>query len=141
MRVIQEPQTPAHTLPPFLKPLPGHPRISPVDLEYWTKKGALTLPSPKLEKAILRAYMEYFHPFMPLLGLHDFLTAVSNKHMALGNGLSLLLYQAVMFAGVTFVDEGLLREYGWKSTRDARRDFYTKVKVSRHRVLSRRRRC
>ncbi|KAI9772833.1 MAG: hypothetical protein M1840_008715 [Geoglossum simile] len=119
-----------HILPAYIKPLPV--RIAPDDVEYLAKKGALTIPEVSLRNELLRSYLEYVHPFMPLLELHDFLSIVER-----GNGkLSLLLFQAVMFAGTAFVDMSHLENAGYKTRKAARKVFFQKTRVRMNQFLT-----
>jgi hypothetical protein len=95
------------------------------------KKGALTVP-PKgtLRSEMLRAYVEFVHPYMPLLDLQDFLTVVDKTDGSNGK-VSLILFQAVMFAGSAFVDMQHLRKAGYATRKEARKDFFQRTRVSR----------
>lgn len=86
------------------------------------------MPSFSLQKALLRAYAEYVHPYMPLLDLHDFLTIVDAQDGSRGQT-SLFLYQAVMFCATAFVSNKILKEAGYTSRKAARRTFFTKARV------------
>lgn len=78
---------------------------------------------------MLRAYVEFVHPYMPLLDLHDFLSMVDKRDGSKGK-VSLILFQAVMFAGSAFVDMEHLRTAGYATRKDARKDFFQKTRVS-----------
>ncbi|KAJ2986030.1 hypothetical protein NUW58_g5226 [Xylaria curta] len=110
----------------FLRPLP--PKIAPEDVDYLRAKGALSVPSFSLQKALLRAYAEYVHPYMPLLDLHDFLTIVDANDGSRGQT-SLFLYQAVMFCATAFVSTDDLKEAGYASRKAARRAFFSKARL------------
>ncbi|KAH7130774.1 cutinase transcription factor 1 alpha [Dendryphion nanum] len=114
-------------LPLYIKPLPS--RIGPDEISYLEKKGALTLPQGTLRSEMLRAYVEFVHPYMPLLDLYDFLTIIDRPDGSLGR-VSLILFQAVMFAGSAFVDMRHLRAAGYVTRKEARKDFFTKTRVS-----------
>ncbi|TKA68816.1 hypothetical protein B0A49_05829 [Cryomyces minteri] len=116
-----EPRIP--TLPHFIKPLPQ--RIGLDEIFYLDRKGALTVPDLPLRNELLRSYAEYVHPFMPLLDLSDFLEAVEGD----GNLVSLLLFQCVMFAGTAFVDLRHLKNAGYASRREARKQFFQKTRL------------
>ena len=77
---------------------------------------------------ILRGYIEFVHPFTPILDLKDFLHTI-HENDGSQDGLSLLLFQAVMFAGSAYVDEACLREAGYGSRKDARRSLFQKARV------------
>lgn len=113
-------------LPLYIKPLPS--RIGPDEISYLEKKGALTLPQGTLRSEMLRAYVEFVHPYMPLLDLCDFLTIIDRPDGSLGK-VSLILFQAVMFAGSAFVDMRHLRTAGYVTRKEARKDFFMKTRL------------
>ncbi|KAJ6781784.1 hypothetical protein PWT90_10817 [Aphanocladium album] len=117
---------PTPQLPPFLRPLPS--KITPEDVSYLQMKGALTLPAIPLQNALLQAYVEYIHPYMPLMDLHPFLSIVNSRNGFNGQ-MSLLLYHAVLFAATAFVDMKRLREAGYTSRKAARKAFFQKTRL------------
>ncbi|OCL06484.1 hypothetical protein AOQ84DRAFT_390161 [Glonium stellatum] len=117
---------PAANLPPFIKPLPA--RIGPDEVAYLEKKGALSIPTPTLRNELLRAYVEFVHPYMPLLDLHEFVTTLDRADGTLGK-ISLILFQAVMFAGSAFADMRHLRIAGYVTRKEARKDFFQKTRL------------
>jgi hypothetical protein len=121
-------------LPPFIKPLPA--KIGPDEIAYLDKKGALTLPEGTLRSEMLRAYIEFVHPYMPLLDLHDFLTVIDRPDGSLGK-VSLILYQAVFFSASAFISMHHLRLAGYTTRKEARKDFFQKTRVSVHVFISR----
>lgn len=112
--------------PRFLKALPS--RLPPEDLDYLNSKGALTIPDPPLRNELLRVYVQWVYNFMPLLDLHGFLTAVAENDP--DANISVLLFQAVMFAGTAFVDIEHLRAAGFATRMEARRVFFQRTRVS-----------
>ncbi|KAI1130937.1 fungal-specific transcription factor domain-containing protein [Nemania abortiva] len=110
----------------FLRPLPS--KIAPEDVEYLRAKGALSVPNHSLQKALLHAYVEYVHPYMPLLDLHTFLSIV-DAHDGSRGQTSLFLYQAVMFCATAFVSNKILKEAGYASRKAARRAFFSKARL------------
>jgi len=112
--------------PGFIKPMPE--RILSEDRRYLVQKQVFTLPPLRLQNALLAAYIEYVHPYMPLLELHDLLRVINDRSGASGK-LSLFLYHAVMFSATAFVDESLLRDAGYDSRRDARRSFFSRTRL------------
>lgn len=113
-------------IPYYIKPLP--PRIGLDEVTYLERKGALTVPSNGLRNELIRAYIEFVHPFMPLIDLYDFLSIIENGNGANGR-ISLILYHAVMFAGCAFVDMHHLYKAGYTSRKQARKDFFTKTRL------------
>jgi len=86
------------------------------------------VPSLTVQGALLRAYVEYVHPYMPLLDLHEFLSIVDARDGSRGQT-SLFLYQAVMFCATAFVSNKIVKEAGYASRKAARRAFFTKARV------------
>ncbi|OCK83063.1 hypothetical protein K432DRAFT_379833 [Lepidopterella palustris CBS 459.81] len=119
-------QSPVANLPLYIKPLPS--RIGPDEVSYLEKKGALTIPNSTLRNELLRAYVEFVHPYMPLLDLHEFITTLDRTDGSLGK-ISLILFQAVMFAGSAFVDMRHLRVAGYVTRKEARKDFFQKTRL------------
>ncbi|KAG9683051.1 hypothetical protein KCU95_g14271, partial [Aureobasidium melanogenum] len=119
------PPPPHQSLPAFIRPLPS--TFGPEDLAYLGKKGALTLPPPALRAALLRCFVENIHPYMPLLNIHELINTVDNNDSA--SAVSLLLFQAIMFAGVASVDMAYLQTAGYTNRRAARRDFFQKTRL------------
>jgi hypothetical protein len=64
---------------------------------------------------------------MPLLNFHEFIQVVDQNDGS--QTISLLLFQAMMFAGVATVDMRFLKAAGYATRRDARRDFFQKTRV------------
>lgn len=121
---------PGANIPAYIKPLPA--RIGPDEIAYLDKKGALTIPATELKTELLRAYIEFVHPYMPLLDLHEFLRIIDCNDGSRGK-MSLILFQAVMFAGSAFADFKFLRKAGYANRKEARKDFFQKTRVSRER--------
>lgn len=113
-------------LPAFIKPLPE--RIPPEDVTFLHARGVFDIPSPSLQSALLRGYVECFHPYMPLLDLDEFLNIVSARDGRCGQ-VSLLLYHTVMFAGMAFVDMKYVREAGYLTQKCARKAIFKKIRA------------
>ncbi|KAH9870689.1 hypothetical protein IAQ61_006167 [Plenodomus lingam] len=113
-------------LPRFIKPLPA--KIGPDEISYLEKKGALTVPKGTLRSEMLRAYIDFVHPYMPLLDLYDFLTVIDRADGSNGK-VSLILFQAVMFAGSAFIDMQHLHTAGYATRKAARKDFFQKTRI------------
>ncbi|CAM1508336.1 Fc.00g051840.m01.CDS01 [Cosmosporella sp. VM-42] len=122
---LEEPDT-IGQLPAFVRPLPT--KIAAEDVKYLHVKGALTLPSLPLQNALLQAYVEYVHPYMPLMDLHSFLSIINDRDGNNGQ-ISLFLYQAVMFAASAFVEMKYLREGGHTTRKAARKSFFQKTRL------------
>jgi hypothetical protein len=116
-----------HKLPDYLKPLPQ--RMTSVDIDYLFAKGALSLPDTPVRNALLRSYLEYVHPYMPLVEIHELLRIIDDGTGRAGR-ISLLLFQAIMFAGTAFVDMEYLKAVGYSNRKAARKAFFQKARVS-----------
>ncbi|KAE9979715.1 hypothetical protein BLS_009528 [Venturia inaequalis] len=113
-------------IPHYIKPLPA--RIGPDEAAYLEKKGALTIPGVTLRNELLKSYIEFVHPYMPLIDLYEFAMIVESGNGMLGR-ISLILFQSVMFAGCAFVDMQHLHNAGYLTRKEARRDFFQKTRL------------
>lgn len=119
------------TLPSYIRPASRE--LSADDLELLYRRGALSIPDDELRDQLLRAFILYVYPFLPVVDLQEFLQAVDGNG---GTRISLLLFQAVMFAGTAFVDLQFLIMAGFADRRAARLHFHNKAKVWRLRSFS-----
>ncbi|KAK2741578.1 hypothetical protein FQN57_005561 [Myotisia sp. PD_48] len=115
---------PRHNLPCYIRPLPA--KFQEDDIDYIERKGALTIPGDNLRNELLKSYLQYVHTYMPLLDLDDFLQIILRNEPA---QLSLLLFQAVMFAGTAFVDVKHLIAAGYESRKVARKVFFQRARL------------
>ncbi|KAF3401378.1 hypothetical protein DPV78_005131 [Talaromyces pinophilus] len=113
-------------LPPFLRPLPSN--MGPEAIQYLDRMQALNLATVSLQNSLLRAYVEYVHPSLPLMDLHNFLNTVYCRHGRNGQ-VSLLLYHSVMFAATAFVDIEALCQAGYRTRKEAREKFFQKARL------------
>lgn len=119
------PSNPSGGLPDYIRRLPQ--RLQPEDFQYLQAKGALTIPDRALRDELLKAYIHYVHPYMPLLDLEEFLQILARNDGI--HHVSLLLFQAVMFAGTAFVDMDALRKAGYNNRKTARKIFFQRARV------------
>ncbi|KAI3401044.1 hypothetical protein diail_753 [Diaporthe ilicicola] len=117
---------PLSLLPRWVKPLPD--KIGQDEIAYLQCKGALNIPDRPLQNALLQAYVEYVHPYMPLLELFEFLNLI-NAGDGRGGQVSLLLYHAVLFAGSAFVKKKVLNEHGYPNRKAARKMFFQRARL------------
>ncbi|KAL2427297.1 Cutinase transcription factor 1 beta [Exophiala dermatitidis] len=115
----------AGNLPSYIRtPRAG---VQPEDIELLHRRGALNIPPTELRDQLLRNYVLFVYPFMPTIDLHDFFGALDGHEGC--SKISLMVFQAVMFAGTAYVDPDLLQQAGYESRRAARSDMYQKVKL------------
>ena len=112
-------------LPKYIRPVSQS--VMREDLDYLQQRGAFMVPETSLRNELLRCYVQYVHPFLPILELQDFLTSIEKNES--NDTLSLLLFQAVMFAGSGFIDMRYLLAQGYDSRKAARRSFFQRAKV------------
>lgn len=115
----------SNQLPNYIRRLPQ--RLQAEDLNYLQAKGALTIPDRALRDELLKAYIHYVHPYMPLLDLEEFLQILARNDGT--HHVSLLLFQAVMFAGTAFVDMEALRNAGYDNRKSVRKVFFQRARV------------
>ncbi|CAG8903028.1 unnamed protein product [Penicillium egyptiacum] len=112
-------------LPDYIRGLPA--RLQKEDIDYLAVKGALTIPDVTLRNELLKSYIHYVHTYMPLLDLEEFLqNIVQNDGI---HRISLLLFQAVMFAGVAFIDMKHLQAAGYQTRKVARKVFFQRARL------------
>lgn len=122
---LLSPMTPSYSLPAYIKPVPS--RLGQDEITFLDKKGALTIPPTPLRDALLKEYAEFVNPYMPLLNFHELVATIDRNDGS--QAISLLLFQAMMFAGVATVDMRFLKAAGYTTRRDARREFFQKTRV------------
>ncbi|KAL7945574.1 fungal-specific transcription factor domain-containing protein [Trichoderma barbatum] len=115
----------AFDLPKYVRPLTSLP---PDDMEYLHAEGALDLPDAALQNALLRAFFEYVHPYVPTLDLDAFLHSIETHDGSAGQ-VSLLLLQAVLAAGTAHVELDQLRNGGYQTRKQARTAFMKRVRL------------
>jgi hypothetical protein len=102
--------------------------MNAADTQYLFAKGALCVPDMPVRNALLRSYIEFVHPYLPLIELNEIIEIIEQGTGAFG-GISLLLFQTIMFAGTTFVDMEYLVGAGFSDRKVARKAFFQKARV------------
>lgn len=118
---------PGPTLPAWVKPLPE--RINPDDADFLRRKGALDIHDNTFRNELLKCFIRWVYPWSPVVSLDHVVRTISGGNTN-GNKMSLLLFQAMMFAGAGFADLAVLRSAGFSSRKDARKHFFNRCKVS-----------
>lgn len=125
---LEPQQPPTRSIPLWAKEFSA--RVGRDDIAFLQRKKALEIPDKTLRNELLRCFVEFVYPFMPLFDLGDFLQSIEAGDGRMGK-ISLVVFQAVMFAGVAMVDMVHLRRAGYSSRREARKSFYQRARVSR----------
>ncbi|KAJ0415937.1 hypothetical protein BJY00DRAFT_317399 [Aspergillus carlsbadensis] len=115
------------TFPSYIAAPPGE--LDSADIAYLRVQGAFETPVGPFQKALLACYLEHVHDFLPILDIHEFLRDVLSvgREDPRPAGVSLFLYQAMMFASVGCVSAAQLRQAGFESRIAAREAFARKV--------------
>jgi hypothetical protein len=108
----------------FLKPPP--PSISSEDIEYLAVKGAFSIPAADFRREVLQSYIDFVHPFIPILDLRDIVAMAGHGK---SGEVSVLLLQAVLLAGSLYVGMTHLKNAGYLTRRSARKDFHDRARV------------
>lgn len=114
-------------LPPFVKPLPAI--LGPDEVTYLESKRALAIPAASLRSELLRGAVDFVLPHLPILNQSDFLSKVDATDGSHGQ-LSLVLLHAVFFVGCPFASMQTLQESGYRTRKEASRDFFQRARVS-----------
>lgn len=125
---------PTWALPPYNSILPPYlqepsSRLGKDDLDFLVLKGALDIPDPGFAGEIFKAYIRHIHPHIPFLDLDLFSDAIFEDGRKNKKSISLLLFQAVMFAGAIFVDLKYLYAAGFLSRRHALDTLFQRARV------------
>lgn len=111
-------------LPPFIEPLPT--RLRKEDWQYLSAKDCFSFPPLALERVILQRFVDYIYPLLPVVDIEQVIAAITDQSQS---QVSLLVYHALMSAGLAAVEDGVLVQYDYQSKAAARNVFYTKTKV------------
>ena len=96
------------------------------EVAFLRSRGAFSIPESNFRNHLLLAFIQYVYPFLPVLDLQEFLDAIELKS---DSQVSLILFQAVMFAGSAFVDLKYILNAGFQSRLAAREYLFQKIKV------------
>lgn len=111
--------------PDYVTKLPD--RLGADDVAYVEAKGALCLPTARFRTELLKGYILWVHPEVPVLDLDLFLRAIASNDGI--NPINLLLFHAVMFAGAAFVDMSHIHEEEYTTREGAREILFQRAKV------------
>ncbi|KAF3931563.1 hypothetical protein ABW19_dt0208493 [Dactylella cylindrospora] len=120
-------------LPSFIKPTPT--RIAHDDVDYLVRKGATSIPLEPFRQELIDCYFEYVHPFMPLIEESEWKKTTARNWEGFDpsrhkdDRISLLLYQAVLFAGSAFAKMESLRAAGYSTRKSARKAFFMRTRL------------
>jgi hypothetical protein len=113
-------------LPQWIKALPD--RMNLEDAEYLEKKGAFVIPEPAVLHDLLSCFAQWIYPWSPVVHLPKLLQSIFQRDIE-SEKISLLLFQATMFCGVSFANLALLRKSGFQTRKEARKHYFSLCKL------------
>ncbi|KPM37419.1 hypothetical protein AK830_g9122 [Neonectria ditissima] len=115
---------------PFLT-MGNLPNIPPQDVNFLELQGCLRVPTRTMLDEFLQQYFLHVHPLLPLINEGDFwdLQCHSANSGMPTERMSLLLFQAILFASCNFVSRDTIKALGFPNIRVARAAFYRRAKL------------
>ncbi|KAK1237215.1 hypothetical protein MKX07_006094 [Trichoderma sp. CBMAI-0711] len=110
---------------PFIRP-PDLMHVSALDIRFMQLNGCFDLPSMPILNEFIRIYFLHVHPIIPLLDEGDFWDSYS---CANEKRISLLVFQAIIFAACAFIPGAIAEATGFDCPRAATAAFYKKAKI------------
>ncbi|KAF5621927.1 cutinase transcription factor 1 beta [Fusarium sp. NRRL 52700] len=114
---------------PYLKIHNIH-SIAQQDLNYMEAQGCLHVPSRPILDNFVEQYFRVHQALLPLLNEGEFWEMYSQKESTGAQStISLLVFQAMLFASCNFVSLHIIKKLGFPSLRTARAEFYRRTKL------------
>jgi hypothetical protein len=111
-------------LPPFITPLCT--TVDADDVQILVQRNALSFPPTDIINDMIRSFICYVYPTMPMLRLDDFLAAIAGEP---GKTISPLLFQAVLLAGAVFTDFSRRQHPTFKQSKDVQKLLFGRAKL------------
>lgn len=110
------------------------PNIPAQDVNFLESQACLRVPTRSLLDEFLQQYFLHVHPLLPLINEGEFWAMYSRDSVrsdAPGQAdyLSLLVFQAVLFASCNFVSKSTIKALGFLNIRAARATLYRRAKL------------
>ncbi|KXH28395.1 fungal specific transcription factor domain-containing protein [Colletotrichum simmondsii] len=105
--------------------------IPPQDVNYLELQGCLRVPTRAILDEFVQQYFLHVHPLLPMIHEGDFwdLYCVNPTSYVPGEKLSLLVFQAMLFACCNFVSRQTIKTLGFPTVRACRAAFYRRAKL------------
>ncbi|KAF5519523.1 Cutinase transcription factor 1 beta [Colletotrichum aenigma] len=104
--------------------------IPPQDVNFLELQGCLRIPTRAILDEFVQQYFLHVHPLLPMLNEGDFWDVYCmNPSSMPSDRLSLLLFQAMLFASCNFVSRQTIKTLGFATIRAARAAFYRRAKL------------
>ncbi|KAL7947615.1 fungal-specific transcription factor domain-containing protein [Trichoderma barbatum] len=115
----------SHDTLPFIRaPELGH--LSALDIRFMQLNGCFDLPPMPILNEFVRMYFLHVHPIVPLIEEGEFWGSFSCTS---GEKISLLVFQAMIFAACAFIPGAIAEATGFDCPRSATAAFYKKAKI------------
>ncbi|KAL4861702.1 hypothetical protein BDV12DRAFT_203756 [Aspergillus spectabilis] len=112
----------------WLKPI--HSPLSGRDSDtFLCSMGCLSVPRRALLDDFTHNYFAYIHPAIPVLDEALLGRILNEKHRANDGKISVLVFQALLFAGSAYASLDTVKACGFADVRAARRGFYRRAKI------------
>ncbi|WYZ43857.1 hypothetical protein EsH8_VII_000293 [Colletotrichum jinshuiense] len=105
--------------------------IPPQDVNFLELQGCLRVPTRTILDEFVQQYFLHVHPLLPMLNEGDFwaVYCVNPANYVSNDKLSLLVFQAMLFASCNFVSRQTIKTLGFPTIRAARAAFYRRAKL------------
>lgn len=113
-------------LPKYASPLA--PLVSREDCRTLHKEKAFEVPCVEIRDQLLRNYIQYVYPVLPILNLGELLVVIHPGYTGTKR-VSLLLFQALMFSATVFQTRASIEIEGFRSRREARKTRFERAKL------------
>jgi hypothetical protein len=107
----------------------GH--LSPIQISLLERQGCLKVPSGSVLHEFLRHYFLYVHPCLPIMNEAKFWSIYSGQAVdgSSKTGISLALFQAMLFAASRFVRPQAIEACGFETLKHARTLFHRRAEL------------
>ncbi|KAF2018781.1 hypothetical protein BU24DRAFT_488852 [Aaosphaeria arxii CBS 175.79] len=108
-------------------------KLHPDDVCYLDQRGCFRVPSQAILDEFVQEYFLHVHPVLPILDEGEFWksynqTSESSSNES-NNRIPLFLFQAILFAGCSFLPLPMVQSMGFESIQAARAAFYSRAKA------------
>ncbi|KAJ4138597.1 hypothetical protein NW768_002447 [Fusarium equiseti] len=101
------------------------------DVDFLEHNRCFHLPSRTVQEDFIYQYFLYLHPYYPLINERDFWDMYMSRNTDARETptMSLLVFQAMLFAASSFVSPAVLKNAGYTNVKVARNIFYRRAKL------------
>ncbi|GAP85371.2 putative fungal specific transcription factor domain-containing protein [Rosellinia necatrix] len=104
--------------------------VLPQDVNFLESQGCLRIPTRSILDEFVQQFFLHVHPLMPLFNEGDFWDIYCQQGRAgTGERMSLLVFQAMLFACCNFVSKSSIKALGFPDIRTARAALYRRTKL------------